>query len=247
MRSNGNKARLVFSNEEGGLHINVAVRWQKMDSREVDEQRIIVAKNRAGEEVRFKTVVVGEADTTPIRASDENFLGEGVNAFGQKKMWLTAEGAIVDSSEVTHFQVHADGTETPVEKFSKSDELEIIALKPMTDMEAWKIEDCYTIWADEVKEKGKIRRDEHSLYRLAKFLTEQGVYAVVKFSAGNSFSQSYGFIYPHYEDHKFALKMKSARAKIQWGENARGLMEIVEKVPVAQEDPKKAKSALAEL
>jgi hypothetical protein len=41
--------------------------------------------------------------------------------------------------------------------------------------------------------------------------------------------------------------MKSARAKIIWGENTRGLMEIVEQVPVAQEDPKKPKPALAEL
>jgi hypothetical protein len=39
MRSNGNKARLVFSQDN--LHINVAVRWQKIDSREIDDNIIV--------------------------------------------------------------------------------------------------------------------------------------------------------------------------------------------------------------
>jgi len=237
--NNGYKAVVIYS--ETGLAINVPIRWKKLNSMDIDKEFPILFRDAKGEEVRYKTWVEGNVIQTGEDEKEGWLLAE--NIVKQRKVWTTAKGeAVLD--EVKAYQL-SDGKENPVEKFNKSEEFRVVALKNNAEYEDWLPEPTqglYTIFAEK-------DIDQYSLYQFAKILINKDQFAVIKIAIGNSFKQYYGLIKARIVKDVndkvcgYALTMKVSRQK---------LIEKLGVMPIFTEKPKevilgKAQTGLAEL
>lgn len=231
--NNGYKAVVIYS--EKGLAINVPIRWKKLNSEDIDKEFPIMFRDAKGEEVRYKTWVEDKVIQTGEDEKEGWLLTE--NIVKQRKLWTTAKGeAILD--EVKSYQI-IEGKETPVEKFKKSEEFRIVALKSNAEYEDWLPEPTqglYTIFAEK-------DIDQYSLYQFAKILIDKEQFAVTKIAIGNSFKQYYGLIKARVVNGGFAITMKISRQK---------LIEKLATMPIYTEKPKevvvgKAVTGLADL
>jgi len=233
------KARMIY-NDGKGLSINVPIRYKKLDTKEVDEQNII-NRSRGGAEAKFKfltddgRIILSQEDVA--RAWFKN-LDDKAKYTVQSKKWVTNEGEVILDG-VLSYQVE-DGKETLVEKLKKSEELLVLATKPMAEYGEWLAESTYAIW-------GETDTDIYALSKMAKNLQTNNEFAVIKLSlSSNSFKEYYGLIAPVMNGGRFGITMKISRLKIDFAEF--GMMNYLDKQPVVNNEPvNKAKSKMDKL
>jgi uncharacterized protein YdeI (BOF family) len=233
------KARMIF-NDGKGLSINVPIRYKKLDTKEIDEQNII-NRSREGAEAKFKfltddgRIILSQEDVA--RGWFQN-TSDNTKYTVQTKKWVTNEGEVVLDG-VLSYQVQ-DGKETLVEKLKKSEELLVLATKPMAEYSEWLAESTYAIW-------GETDTDVYALSKMAKHLQTKDEFAVVKISlSSNSFKEYYGLIIPVMRGGQFGITMKISRLKIDFAEF--GMMNYLDKQPVVDTEPaNKAKSKMDKL
>lgn len=185
-----------------GLSLQTEIRYAKMDSKEVDLAIKIVSRSKStGKSVRY------------------GFIGK------YHKGYIAEDGTEVPESDVEFFQAMPDGSENPVEKFSRTKVLKVIKTVPMSKLDTFLVDDSYEIWADNIP----------PLWRLAEWLDKNDMIAVSKFSFGNGFKESYALIYPHIEDGKFNLVMALTRVNLSY----KHLM------PIVTEDATQSKKKVA--
>ena len=109
-----------------GLSVQTEVRYQKMDSKEVDLAIKIVTRQKS----TGKLVKSG-------------FIGQ------YHKGFMAEDGSEVPESDVQYFQV-LDGKEEPVEKFSRTKTLKILKTIPMSKLDTYLVEDTYEIWSENI-------------------------------------------------------------------------------------------------
>jgi hypothetical protein len=238
------KARFVYSDKN--FSIDVPVRWQKFASRDVDKEYPVIYRNAKGEETRNKMWVDGKIIKTDADDKEGWFNPNLSNVVTQNRYPTTANGELINKDEVKAYQV-VDGKETYVEKYKKTDEFNVLALKDMDEYEDWMLESgqgMYKVWAEE-------EDAIYSLYQFTKkYLVEKNKFAVVYVTSGNSYNKYYGLIRPVIKDVNgkqcFALTMKVAKQKIDW-ENSEFVMPIIESKPSPKAKATEARTGLAEL
>lgn len=191
--------KVVLEANVEGLSLQQEVRYEKIDSKEVDLALKIVYKSKpTGKSVRY------------------GYIGQ------YHKGYIAEDGTEVPESDVETFQVLPDGSEKPVEKFSRTKTLKILKTISTSKLDTFLVEDSYEIWADNIP----------ALWKFAEWLDKNDKVAVSKFSFGNGFKESYALLYPHIEDGKFLLVMALTRINL----NYKHLMPIITE---SVEQPKK--------
>jgi len=231
------KARLHFN--EGGLSIDVPIRWKRMDTKELDNAYPIVYRDAEGKPVRsFSVTSSGEIIQPKGEGSDFLDLSSVTNIVSQNKKYLTADGQEVLEG-IRTFQV-VEGKEEEVQKLKKSEDFIVIAQKPVTEYDEWLEESLYSLW-------GEKPADCYGIGKFAKYLYEKDIMAVVKISVGNSFKEYYGLIKPTFsEDPKegtsFTLTMKITRQRVKFFDQSK--MIYTTKAPKIEEKAEKPKSKM---
>ena len=230
------KARVIFDDGKG-TSIDVPIRWKRMDTKELDNAYPIVYRNAEGKPIRYMYVT---SDGNIIQPKDAlEFLSESVkNKVTQNKKWFTEDGEEVLEG-VRTYQV-VDGKEEEVQKLKKSEDFIVIASKPVAEYDEWLEESLYSIW-------GEKPADCYGISKLAKYLYEKDLMAIVKISIGNSFKEYYGLIKPTFsEDPKegtsFTLTMKITRQRVKFFDQSK--MTYTMKAPKIEEKAEKPKSKM---
>lgn len=229
------KARLIFN--EGGLSINVPIRWKKLDTKEIDNAYPILYRNAEGKLVKNMSVTSDGKIIQPKDALD--FLDVSVtNKVTQNKKWFTQLGEEVLEG-VRTYQV-VDGKEDEVQKLKKSEDFIVIAQKSSAEYDEWLEESLYSIW-------GEKPADVSSISKFAKYLHDKDMMAVVKISVGNSFKEYYGMIKPEFygeakEGTSFTLTMKITRQRVKFFDQSK--MTFTTKTPKVEEKEAKPKSKM---
>lgn len=228
------KGRLHFN--EGGLSIDVPIRWKNMDTtKELDYP--VIYRDAEGREVKSFSVADGKI-IAPKTGDAANFLSESVeNKVSQNKKYFTADGIEVLEG-VRTFQV-IDGKEEEVQKLDKSEDLIVFASKPVEEYEEWLEESLYSIW-------GEKPTDVFGLGKFAKHLADKKIMAIVKVSIGKSFKMNYGMIKPQFNaDGSFTLSMKITRQRVKFFEQSK--MAYITKAPKIEEEANMPKSKMESL
>ena len=230
------KARLHFN--EGAISIDVPIRWKRMDTKELDNAYPIIYRNAEGKSVR-SFYVTSDGKIIQPKGEGADFLNEGLdNVVTQNKKYLTADGQEVLEG-VRTFQI-VEGKEEEVEKLKKSEDFMIFASKPAAEYDEWLEESLYSIW-------GEKPADCYGISKLAKYLYEKDLMAVIKISIGNSFKEYYGLIKPTFsEDPKegtnFTMTMKITRQRVKFFDQSK--MTYTTKAPKIEEKAEKPKSKM---
>lgn len=120
------------------------------------------------------------------------------------KRWVNELGAIVPTEAVKFFLQNADGSETEVQKYTRTKEISVKGYINKSDMPLFVPESYYELWQEEGK---KVIGSVFKLWKYMKGLAEEGKVAVAEFSFGNGFKNHQALIYPVVEDTKFSVVM----------------------------------------
>ena len=208
-----------------GLSLQTEVRYQKIDSKDVDLAIKIVSRQKStglpvtsgfigkyhkgfyryeNVKIPFTEEEIRTAFDTTVEEEPLNF-SEWAEKNKEVLYKLELQQIEIPAADVEYFQV-LDGKEEPVEKFSRTKTLKILKVIPATKLDSYLIEDTYEIWSNSIP----------ALWRFAEWLDKHDKIAVSKFSFGNGFKESYALIYPHIEDGKFLLVMSLTRMNLTY-------------------------------
>lgn len=176
--------RAVLTDGESG--VAVSVKYRKID--ELRNQLLdIRAKDLDGSLVQY--VSLDAKDLSPVKIV---------------KRYLNEKGVIVPSEAVKYYLVSENGTETEVQKYTKTKEFSVKGYLNKNDLPLFVPESFYELWFDDDKKAiGSLVK----LWSWAKKLGEEGKMGVIDFSHGNGFKAYTGLIYPVIEDGKWNLVM----------------------------------------
>ncbi len=182
------KAHLIVNVD--GCNIEVDVRYERMNSKDIKEERKVIFKDSKGRTISAKMFYDGKV------------IPQGT----MNRLMSTDDGEVVPKEECQTYQL-INGEEKAVTAFARTESIQIVKVLPQDVLGNFLCEYVYEVWAE----------NQAGLYKLAEYLESNGKVAVgrVVLMSG-SFTEYLGIFKPVFIQGKFVLEMSLVLKKKEY-------------------------------
>jgi hypothetical protein len=204
-RTAGNKANLKVSFSD--LTIDIPIRYEKINSKEIQEQINIVSKAADGEVVEQKFKYVDVNDMTQDKTAEVEQIAKRSKVYAG-----TTNGKIYTDDEVSDYQIikNEDGTITEEEVSAPKEttkDFEVNDTRPLDAFDNYLAESEFEVWGE----------DLNALKTLADYLVAHNICLMCDYQRANTHKPMKAVIKPIFEDNgTWTLVMRTTMTKYNY-------------------------------